>query len=81
MSIISVNTVSSITFVIYKSHFCVCAFDYIPMLKCTIEVLNVIIIISNRRTSLDFDATKYDSLNMVSIDFHYLWVIPNLFRT
>ena len=38
-------------------------------------------IITNRRTSLDFDATKYDSLNMASIDFHYLWVIPNLFRS
>ena len=43
--IISVNTVSSITFVLYSFHFCVCTFDHIPMLKCAIEVSNIIIII------------------------------------
>ena len=40
-----VRTVGSITFVLYKSHCCVCAFDHISMLKCTLEVLNIIVII------------------------------------
>ena len=42
-----VRTVGSITFVLYKSHCCVhvCAFDHISMSKCTLEVLNIIVII------------------------------------
>ena len=40
--IISVNTVGSITFVLYRFYFCVCAFDHIPMLKCAIKVSNII---------------------------------------
>ena len=40
-----VRTVGSLTFVLYKSHCCVCAFDHISMLKCTIEVLNIIVTI------------------------------------
>ena len=41
-----VRTVGSITF-LYKSHCCVhvCAFDHISMSKCTLEVLNIIVII------------------------------------
>ena len=34
------------TFVLHRFYFCVCAFDHIPMLKCAIEVSNIIIIIT-----------------------------------
>ena len=43
LTVNSFSTVDSTTFVLYKSHISVCEFDHIPMLKCAIEVLNIII--------------------------------------
>ena len=43
LTVNSFSTVDSITFVLYKSHFSVCTFDHMPMLKYAVEGLNIII--------------------------------------
>ena len=43
LTVNSFSTVDSTTFVLYKSHFSVCTFDHIPMLKYAVEGLNTVI--------------------------------------